>query len=305
MAARASSGHNRVNALTIDVEDWFQVQALEGAVSRDSWDRRELRVARNTERILGLLSDAGCRATFFILGWIARREPALLRRIADAGHEIASHGMEHRRVDRQTPASLRSDLAATRALLEDMTGAAVRGYRAPSFSIGARQFWAYEQLAAAGYAYSSSVYPVRHDSYGIPDAPRLPFRPRNAPRIVELPLPTVAMGRLNLPAGGGGFFRLLPYAASRWAIARLNATEDLGCIFYFHPWEIDPGQPRIAGLRARSRLRHYVNLDRMEARLVRLLKDFAWDRLDRVHAASLGAPERLPLWAPDARRRAR
>jgi polysaccharide deacetylase family protein (PEP-CTERM system associated) len=305
MTARASLGHNRVNALTIDVEDWFQVQALEGAVSRDSWDRRELRVARNTERILGLLSDAGCRATFFILGWIARREPALLRRIADGGHEIASHGMEHRRVDRQTPASLRGDVAATKALLEDTTGVAVRGYRAPSFSIGARQFWAYERLAEAGYTYSSSVYPVRHDSYGIPDAPRLPFRPRNAPRIVELPLPTLAVGRLNLPAGGGGFFRLLPYAASRWAIARLNAAERLDCIFYFHPWEIDPDQPRIAGLRARSQMRHYLNLGRMEARLVRLLKDFAWDRLDRVHAESLGAPERLPLWAPGAPGRAR
>jgi polysaccharide deacetylase family protein (PEP-CTERM system associated) len=305
MTARASSGHNRVNALTVDVEDWFQVQALEGAVSRDSWDRRELRVVRNTERILGLCADAGCRATFFVLGWIARREPALLRRIADGGHEIASHGLEHRRVDRQTPASLRNDLATTKAVLEDTTGMAVRGYRAPSFSIGARQFWAYEGLAEAGYAYSSSVYPVRHDSYGIPDAPRLPFRPRNAPCMVELPLPTIAVGRLNLPAGGGGFFRLLPYAASRWAIARLNQTEDLGCIFYFHPWEIDPDQPRIEGLRARSRVRHYLNLDRMESRLVRLLRDFAWDRLDRVHAAALATPESLPLWGPTTLRRAR
>lgn len=300
MAARASSGHNRerVNALTVDVEDWFQVQALEGAIARDSWDRREARVARNTERILALCAESGCRATFFVLGWVARRHAALLRRIADQGHEIASHGMEHRRVDRQTPASLRGELAAAKALLEDVSGTEVRGYRAPSFSIGARQFWAYGCLAEAGYAYSSSVYPVRHDNYGIPAAPRHPFRPPNAPGIVELPLPTIAAGRLNLPAGGGGFFRLLPYAASRWAIGRLNRLDGKSCIFYFHPWEIDPEQPRVPGLDARSRWRHYLNLDRMAPRLERLLRDFAWDRLDRAYAATLEAPQQVPLWHP-------
>jgi polysaccharide deacetylase family protein (PEP-CTERM system associated) len=304
MTARASSGHNRVNALTVDVEDWFQVQALEGAVARDSWDRREARVARNTERILQLCADAGCHATFFVLGWVARRHGPLLRRIADQGHEIASHGMEHRRVDRQTPASLRGELVASKALLEHATGVAVRGYRAPSFSIGARQFWAYDSLAAAGYAYSSSVYPIRHDNYGIPDAPRHPFRPRDGNRIVELPLPTIAAGRLNLPAGGGGFFRLLPYAASRWAIARLNDAEGTSCIFYFHPWEIDPDQPRIGGLDARSRWRHYANLSRMAPRLERLLRDFSWDRLDRVYAPVLEAPGDVPLWTPRAPGRA-
>lgn len=306
MVARASSGHNRgrVNALTVDVEDWFQVQALEGAIARDSWDRRETRVARNTERVLQLFAEAGCRATFFVLGWVARRDGALVRRIAQAGHEIASHGMAHLRVDRQTPASLHAELAASRALLEDVAGVAVRGYRAPSFSIGARQFWAYACLEAAGYAYSSSVYPIRHDTYGIPDAPRHPFRPRDTPGMVEFPLPTLALGPVNLPAGGGGLFRLLPYPVSRWAIARLNRGGDPACIFYFHPWELDPGQPRLGGLALRSRLRHYANLTRTQTRLKRLLRDFAWDRIDRVHADILAAPERLPLWAPRAAERA-
>jgi polysaccharide deacetylase family protein (PEP-CTERM system associated) len=294
-----------VNALSVDLEDYFHAEALAPVAPRESWDRLAPRCAHATDELLAMFAQAGARATFFVLGWVARRDPALVRRIAAAGHEVASHGMEHVRVDRQDAERFRADVASSRALLEDISGTRVAGYRAPCFSIGRGEFWAYPILAEEGYAYSSSVYPVRHDSYGIPDAPRLPFRPRNAPCMVELPLPTIAVGRLNLPAGGGGFFRLLPYAASRWAIARLNQTEDLGCIFYFHPWEIDPDQPRIAGLRARSRVRHYLNLDRMESRLVRLLRDFAWDRLDRVHAAALATPERLPLWGPDTLRRAR
>lgn len=237
----------RPNALTVDVEDYFQVQALERVVTRDSWDTREVRVERNTHEILTIFGEAGSKATFFILGWVARRHPELVKRIAAEGHEVASHGLEHVRVDRHSPAGFRQDIGTTKKLLEDIAGVPVRGYRAPSFSIGRAQFWAYEALAAEGYAYSSSVYPVRHDNYGIPDAPRTPFRPTTAPSMVELTLPTLTAAGRNLPAGGGGFFRLLPYRLSRWSIARLNAS-GLPCIFYFHPWEIDADQPRVGGL---------------------------------------------------------
>lgn len=292
------TGHDRVNALTVDVEEWFQVQALEQAIARDDWGRLETRVARNTGQVLELCARAGCHATFFVLGWVARREPALLRRIVAAGHELACHGLDHRRIDRLTPDELRADLAAARAALEDATGVRVRGYRAPCFSIGAREFWAYPILAEAGFTYSSSVYPVPHDAYGIPRAPRVPFRPRTAPGLVELPLATLAAGPINLPAAGGGLFRLLPYACTRRAVARLNRAEGRSAVFYTHPWELDHGQPRVPGLGALRFWRHGANVSRMPARLARLLADFAWDRLDRVHAADIAAPERLPLWAP-------
>lgn len=289
-----------LNALTVDVEDYFHVQALERVVTRDSWDEREARVERNTDEALAIFAEADRKATFFMLGWVARRHPGLVRRIAAAGHEVASHGAEHVRVDRHTPASFAADIATTKRLLEDIAGMPVRGYRAPSFSIGRGQFWAYDVLAAEGYAYSSSVYPVRRDNYGIPEAPCTPFRPANAPTIVELTLPTLNAGGRNLPAGGGGFFRLLPYAASRWSIARLNAVEGRPCIFYFHPWELDPGQPRVSGLSAKSRFRHYLNLERMAPRLRRLVRDFAWDRLDRVYAEVLARPEAVATWSPEA-----
>lgn len=286
------------NALTVDVEDYFQVQALERVVSRESWNQREVRVEGSTDRVLEIFAAADRKATFFILGWVARRYPDLVRRIAAAGHEVASHGLEHVRVDRHTPASFREDVATTKALLEDISGQAVRGYRAPSFSIGSAQFWAYDVLAAAGYAYSSSVYPVRHDNYGIPEAPRTSFRPSNAPTIIELTLPTLSAGGRNLPAGGGGFFRLLPYAASRWSITRLNTVEQRPCIFYFHPWEIDAAQPRVDGLSAKSRFRHYLNLARMAPRLRRLVQDFSWGRLDQVFAAEIAGEKTVPRWAP-------
>lgn len=287
-----------VNALSVDLEDYFHAEALAPVTPREAWDRLAPRCARATDELLAMFAQAGARATFFVLGWVARRDPALVRRIAAAGHEVASHGMEHARVDRLDPARFRADVAASRALLEDIAGMRVAGYRAPCFSIGAGQFWAYPILAEEGYAYSSSVYPVRHDAYGLPGAPRAPFRPREAPGLVELVLPTLALAGRDLPAGGGGFFRLLPYAASRWAIARVNRAERRPCIFYMHPWEIDPGQPRLGGLKARSRLRHYLNLGRTAARLRWLLRDFAWDRIDAVHAADLAAPGLLPEWSP-------
>jgi len=300
MSASAPPRHGFPNALTVDIEDYFQVQALERVVTRESWDQREVRVERNTDEVLAIFAEGNRRATFFILGWVAKRHPALVKRIAAAGHEVASHGLDHVRVDRHTPEGFRHDIATTKRLLEDITGIAVRGYRAPSFSIGRAQFWAYDVLAEEGYAYSSSVYPVRHDNYGIPEAPRAPFRPANAPGLVELTLPTLSAGSRNLPAGGGGFFRLLPYAASRWSIARLNSVERRPCIFYFHPWEIDAHQPRVAGLSAKSRFRHYLNLDRMAPRLRQLVRDFDWDRLDHVYRDVLADPALVDIWAPAA-----
>ena len=295
--ANASSAL-RVNALSVDLEDYFHAQALAPAAPREAWDQLEPRCERATDALLAMFAEARARATFFALGWVARRSPGLVRRIVAAGHELASHGMEHARVDRQDRARFREDVAASRALLEDISGTRVAGYRAPCFSIGSGQFWAYPILAEEGYAYSSSLYPVRHDAYGLPGAPRGPFRPREAPGLVELTLPTVALAGHDLPAGGGGFFRLLPYAASRWAIGRVNRVEGRASIFYIHPWELDPGQPRFAGLPARSRMRHYLNLARTEPRLRRLLRDFAWDRIDAVHADALAAPGMLPAWSP-------
>ena len=269
-----------VNALTVDVEDYFQVSALAPHIERHSWDARECRVERNIGRLLALFEERGARATFFTLGWIARRYPALVREIVARGHELASHGSSHLRASEQSRADFHRDIDDARKLLEDIGGVAVRGYRAPSFSIGRDNLWAFEALAEAGYQYSSSVYPVRHDHYGMPDSPRFAYR--TASGVLELPITTTRLLARNWPAGGGGFFRLLPYQASRWAIARVNRVDRQPAIFYFHPWEIDPHQPRIAGVGAKTRFRHYLNLDRTESRLDRLLSDFRWDRIDRV-----------------------
>lgn len=289
--------HPTTNAMTVDVEDYFQVQALESVVRRNGWDAIEPRVHRSTARVLDIFGEAGQHGTFFVLGWVASRFPDLVRRIHAEGHEVASHGLEHVRVDRHTPATFRNDVRSTKRALEDIIGAPVRGYRAPSFSIGCGQFWAYDVLAEEGYAYSSSVYPVRRDNYGIPDAPRAPFKPANG-RVVELTLPTIYAAGRNLPAGGGGFFRLLPYAMSRWTIERFNADDGGACIFYFHPWELDHEQPRVAGLPIKSRVRHYLNLGRMEARLRRLVHDFRWERMDRVFADVIDGRRKVESWTP-------
>jgi polysaccharide deacetylase family protein (PEP-CTERM system associated) len=269
-----------VNALTVDVEDYFQVSALAPHIERHTWDARECRVERNIDRLLALFEARGARATFFTLGWIARRYPALVREVVANGHELASHGSSHLRASEQSRAEFHRDIDDARKLLEDIGGVAVHGYRAPSFSIGRANLWAFDALAEAGYRYSSSVYPVRHDHYGMPDAPRFAFRTESG--VLELPITTTRLLARNWPAGGGGFFRLLPYQASRWAIARVNRVDRQPAIFYFHPWEIDPQQPRIAGVSAKTRFRHYLNLDRTESRLGLLLSDFRWDRIDRV-----------------------
>ncbi len=273
-----------LNALTIDVEDWFQVSAFARYIPRTGWDAAPRRVERNVERMLALLDDAGARATFFTLGWIAERHPQLVRRIAAAGHEVASHGYAHQRATDLDRRAFREDVVRARAVLEDLAGTAVRGYRAPSFSIGPANDWAFDVLRETGHRYSSSIYPVRHDHYGVPDAPRFAYDARDG--LLELPISTARVWSRNWPAGGGGYFRLMPYRVSRWMIRQVNARDGQPAIFYCHPWEIDPHQPRVRRLDPRTRFRHYVNLHRTEPRLARLLADFKWDRIDRVFPAA-------------------
>ena len=270
------------NAMTCDVEDYFQVSAFAPYIDRDSWPSRECRVEANMERILAIYERHGVKATFFTLGWIAERYPAMVRKIVAAGHELASHGYGHLRASDQDRAQFDNDIRSSRALLEDIGGQAVLGYRAPSFSIGHANLWALEALQEAGYRYSSSIYPIAHDHYGMPDAPRFAFYPHGPDGLLEVPVTTVNMLGRNLPAGGGGYFRLLPYALSRWMMQKVNREDRQPALFYFHPWELDPGQPRPAGLDAKSRFRHYVNIERMEGRLEQLARDFAWDRMDRI-----------------------
>ena len=284
----ASAAHPITNALTIDVEDYFQVSAFAPYIARTDWDRCECRVERNVERILAMLDEHGTKATFFTLGWIAERYPHLIRRIAAEGHEIASHGYGHERASDLTEAAFRADIESAKKVLEDLSGAAVNGYRAPSFSIGTANLWAFDCLARAGYRYSSSVYPIRHDHYGMPDSPR--FAHRVNPALIEVPITTLRMFSRNLPSSGGGYFRLLPYALSRWMLQRVNSGEREPAIFYFHPWEIDVGQPRIAGIDSKTRFRHYVNIGRMEGRLARLLRDFRWGRMDDIFLHRAIAP---------------
>jgi polysaccharide deacetylase family protein (PEP-CTERM system associated) len=296
------AAHGRIrNALTVDVEDYFQVHAFAHRVPRTSWDGFAARVEANTDRILQQFADAGVHATFFTLGWVAERHPAMVRRIVAAGHELASHGWDHTRADAQDPAAFRADIGRTRRVLEDIGGAPVTGYRAATFSIGPRNLWAFSILESEGYRYSSSINPIRHDLYGMPDAPRVPFRP-DGTGIWEIPMTTVRLGGRNLPCSGGGFFRLIPYPIFRAGLRQVNREEQRSGIFYFHPWEIDPRQPRIAGAGWKSRIRHYTNLDRMSARLDRLLHDFAWDRMDVVFANLLQytPPRRKPLAAVPA-----
>jgi polysaccharide deacetylase family protein (PEP-CTERM system associated) len=266
--------------LTIDVEDYFQVSAFAPYIQRADWDARECRVERNVGRILDMLAAQKTHATFFTLGWIAQRYPHLVRRIADEGHEVASHGYGHERVSDLTPEAFAHDIRTAKHLLEDIAGVAVTGYRAPSFSIGQGNLWALDVLQQEGYRYSSSIYPIQHDHYGMPDAPRFAHRIR--PDLIEVPPTTLRMFNRNLPSSGGGYFRLFPYALSRWMLRQVNQNDQQPAIFYFHPWEIDAAQPRVAGIDARTRFRHYVNIPRMEQRLQRLLQDFQWGRMDHI-----------------------
>lgn len=270
------------NAMTVDVEDYFQVSAFEAHIDKAQWDRLPHRVVDNTMHILDLFAKYQIKATFFTLGWVAERYPQLIQRLIAEGHELASHGYQHIRVTEQTPEQFRADIRQTKALLEDLSGQAVIGYRAASYSIGASNLWALAVLQEEGYRYSSSIYPVKHDLYGMPSASRFKFRPDNAPELLECPITTLNLLGRNWPCGGGGFFRLYPYAFSKWAYRHLNDVEHQAGIFYFHPWEIDPDQPRQHHLPLKSRFRHYLNLTRMEQRLEHLLQDFHWDTMQNV-----------------------
>lgn len=269
-----------MNALTVDVEDYFQVSAMAPHIDRATWDAQPCRVERNVQRLLSMFDAKGARATFFTLGWIAERYPHLVRDIVAGGHELASHGYAHLRASEQSREEFLEDVRRAKALLEDIGGRPVHGYRAPSFSIGHSNPWAFDVLLEAGYRYSSSVYPVQHDHYGMVDAPRFPYAVR--PGLVEIPITTARVLGRNLPAGGGGYFRLAPYELSRWALRRVNDVDQRPAIFYFHPWEIDPGQPRVPRTSLKTRFRHYVNLGKTESRLERLLEDFRWGRVDEV-----------------------
>ncbi len=271
------------NAFTIDVEDYFQVSAFAPYIKRSDWDAAECRIERNVDRILKLLSHNEVKATFFTLGWIAERYPQLVRRLVEEGHELASHGYGHERASDLSREAFTQDVRRAKALLEDLAGVPVVGYRAPSFSIGVGNLWAFDVLGEAGYQYSSSVYPIRHDHYGMPDSPRFAYRVGSG--LLEIPVTTVRLLNRNLPSSGGGYFRLLPYAASRWMLKHVNREDRESAVFYFHPWEIDPQQPRVPGIDLKTRFRHYVNIPRMEQRLQCLLSDFQWGRMDQIFLA--------------------
>ncbi|MEY4953784.1 MAG: hypothetical protein RL299_2208 [Pseudomonadota bacterium] len=269
-----------VNGLSVDVEDWFQVGAFEGVIDRESWDSLGSRVEDNCLAILDMFARADVKATFFTLGWVAERHGPLMRRIVDAGHELASHGWDHERVFRFDKASFAADLERSRKVLEDASGVRITGYRAPSFSIDQRTPWAYMALHEQGFEYSSSVAPINHDHYGWREAPRFAFKPLPWSDLIEIPVTTAHFAGRRLAAGGGGFFRVLPYGFSRWAIRQVNTRDQRPAVFYFHPWEIDPNQPRVPGASMRSRVRHYTNLSVMAEKLEQLVGEFAWGRMD-------------------------
>lgn len=287
-----------INAMTIDVEDYFHVSVFDGLISREKWNGMESRVTRNTDRLLQIFDDAGVKATFFILGWVAERFGDLVRRIATSGHEVASHGYAHRLIYDQTPAAFREDVRRAKHLLEQASGQQVNGFRAPSYSVTPRTLWAIDILIEEGYTYDSSVFPIHHDRYGIPLSPRHPYvLSSRSGSIVEAPASTVRFGRFNFPVGGGGYFRLLPYAWTRLGISRINEAERRPAIFYLHPWEVDPDQPRLqAGMI--GRFRHYRNLGETESRLRMLLRDFRFGPLCNVLNLSTARAEMSPLARP-------
>jgi polysaccharide deacetylase family protein (PEP-CTERM system associated) len=269
--------------MTVDVEDYFQVSAFDHRISRTDWFSFPPRISQNVDRILEVFDAHGVKGTFFTLGWIAEQHPSVIRRIVDSGHELASHGYEHTRISALSIDSFRQDVVRTKKMLEDVSGTAVVGYRAPSFSLGADTLWAHDVLEEAEYVYSSSIFPIVHDHYGMPAAPRFPFAVRaGSTDFMEVPLSTISFAGRNWPCAGGGYFRLLPFSYFRWAIRRINRREQMPCVFYFHPWELDPDQPRIDQIPYKSRFRHYLNLHRFESRLTRLLSLSRWGRMDEV-----------------------
>lgn len=265
---------NRLNAMTVDVEDYFQVSAFESVLKPSDWSSIPLRVEENTHRLLDVFAEHNAKSTFFTLGWVAQRCPTLIKRIVEEGHELASHGLNHRRATTMTRDEFIDDVKTSKAILEDAGGVAVKGYRAPSFSVNDDNQWIYEVLVELGFEYSSSTYPISHDLYGVPEWPRLKYqRPEG---ITEIPIPTIVKNDKNVGIGGGGYFRLYPYWLSRKRIQAFMQSETAPYSFYFHPWEIDPGQPKIANAPLKSKIRHYINLGRMEGKLKRLLSDYRW-----------------------------
>jgi polysaccharide deacetylase family protein (PEP-CTERM system associated) len=296
--SRQQSADNRVvNAMTVDVEDYFHVSVFDGLIPRQQWPALESRVVANTERLLRLFDETGVKSTFFVLACVAERFPELVSRIAQLGHEVASHGYGHRLIYDQTPAAFRDDVRRAKAILESVAGRQVHGFRAPSYSVTPRSLWALDILIEEGYTYDASIFPIRHDRYGIPLSPRHPYVLSRPPgTLVEAPASTVRWGPLNLPVAGGGYFRILPYAWTRWGIARLNEREGRPAIFYLHPWELDPAQPRLsAGVL--SRFRHYRNLDKTEARLRQLIEDFRFAPLHTT-LGNASAPAPAAVVAP-------
>lgn len=277
-----------INALSVDVEEYFQVSAFESSIAREDWDAWPSRVESATGKLLDLFARADVRVTCFTLGWVAERYPRLIRRMVDEGHEVACHGFQHVRVTEQSREAFREDLRRSKSALEQAAGVSLTGFRAASFSINRGNLWAYEEIAAAGFSYSSSIYPVRHDLYGIPDAPRVPFRPPMTPGLTEIPVTTARLANRNVPAGGGGYFRLFPYALSRALVRRVNLSEQLAANMYFHPWEFDPEQPRPDGLSWKTRFRHYLNQSRALARMDQLVRDFRWAPFCEVYADVIG-----------------
>ncbi|MDJ0941248.1 MAG: DUF3473 domain-containing protein [Woeseiaceae bacterium] len=290
MSGRANGGV--ANAMTIDVEDYFQVSALASAIDRDSWDSIDCRVEANTDKLLQMFDDADVCATFFVLGWVADRYPAVVRRICEAGHELASHGYSHELIYRQTPDEFAEETRRSKTVLEDVSGLPVNGYRAASFSIRRSTGWAIEALVDAGFTYDSSIVPVRHDLYGVANAPAHPYTivMPDGRRIVEYPPSTISLSGRRIPVGGGGYFRLFPYWFSRWALNSINRSEGKPFTFYLHPWEVDPDQPRVKTNNLKSRFRHYNNLHKCEARLERLLSHFRFTTKEQV-LASLELPD--------------
>lgn len=274
-----------LNAMTVDVEDFFHVSAFESIIKPEQWQQYRPRVDANTHRLLDLFASKNVKSTFFVLGWVAERYPELIKEIHKQGHEIASHGYAHRRASGQTRAEFTSDVQRSKNHLEDLLGEKLIGYRAPSFSIGYTNEWAFEVLAELGFAYSSSTYPVKHDLYGTPDWPR--FAHRRPEGILEIPIPTLKLMGKQVPIGGGGYFRLYPYSVARRLVMLYLNKENQPYSFYFHPWEIDPLQPRIEGASAKSRFRHYLNLNKMEGRMIRLLNDFKWGTMKDVYSNKL------------------
>jgi polysaccharide deacetylase family protein (PEP-CTERM system associated) len=287
LPARRAADGRVLNAMSCDVEEYFQVGAFETCVVRAQWDTLPSRVVYNTGLVLDLFARHRVQVTFFTLGWVAQRHPDLIRRIVAEGHELASHGVAHDRVHTLTPERFRTDLRQAKAMLEDAGGVAVNGYRAPSFSIGKANSWALEILAEEGYAYSSSVAPIQHDHYGWPEFPSEPVKPVAGSEMVEVPMTRLDIGPIK-PQTGGGFFRLMPYALTRGGLEKLNAARRQAAVFYFHPWEVDPNQPVFEQAPFKSRFRHYTFLDQMMGKMERLLTDFHWDRMDRVFLEPAG-----------------